>query len=107
MTSISFKRKKCSSENILDLVHTDLCIPMRTKIYFGDRHFMLFTVDYSKMMWVTFLKDKSEAFSKFKAFKALVENETGKNLKFLRSNRGGEFTSNESVKYCDEHGIKR
>lgn len=69
--------------------------------------FMLFIDAYSKMMWVTFLKEKFEAFSKFKAFKALVENETGKKLKCLRSDRGGEFTSNEFVKYCDEQGIKR
>lgn len=103
----SFKSKSFSSENILDLVHNDLCGPMRTRSFQGDRYFMIFTDDYSRMMWVTFLKEKFEAFNKFKAFKALVEKETGKNLKCLRSDRGGEFTSTKFVKYCDEHGIKR
>lgn len=107
MTTSSFKSKSFSSEHILDLVHTDLCGPMRTRIFYGDKYFMLFTDDFSRMMWVTFMKEKSKAFSKFKAFKALVEKETGKNLKCLRSYRGGEFTSDEIVRCCDENGIKR
>ena len=47
------------------------------------------------MTWVTFLKGKLEAFMKFKAFKALIENEANINIECLRSNNGGEFTSNE------------
>lgn len=65
---------------------------------------MLFTDDFSRMTWVAFLKEESEAFSKFKAFKALVEKETDKNLKCLRSDRGGEFTLDEFVRYCNENG---
>lgn len=107
MTSISFKSKNGIFENVLDLVHTNLCGPMRTKSYYGDRYFMIFIGDYSKMMWVTFLKEKSEAFNKFKSFKALVEKEIGNNLKCLRSDQGGEFRSDEFIKYCDEQGIKR
>jgi hypothetical protein len=56
---------------------------------------MLLIDDYSRMTWVTFLKEKSEAFEKFKAFKALVEKETDLKIKCLRSDRGGEFISNE------------
>ena len=37
------------------------------------------------------MKAKSEAFAKFKAWKALVENESGKSLKVLRSDNGGEL----------------
>lgn len=84
MTFVSFKSKSFSIENILDLVHTDLCGPMRSKSYFGDNYFMIFIDDYSKMMWVTFLRQKYEAFSKFKEFKALVEKDIGNNLKCLR-----------------------
>ena len=41
------------------------------------------------MMWVVFLKEKSEAFDKFKIFKNRVENEFDMKIKCLRSNRGG------------------
>ena len=44
---------------------------------------------------------------KFKAFKALVENERNQKIKCLRSNNGGEFTSNEFNVLCENHGIKR
>ena len=43
---------------------------------------------------------------KFKAIKALVENETSLKIKFLRSNNGGEFIANEFNEYCETHAIK-
>ena len=44
---------------------------------------------------MTFLKEKSKAFLKFKDFKALVENKANRKIKCLRLDNGGEFTSNE------------
>ena len=58
------------------------------------------------MTWVNFLKEKSEAFEKFKIFKAMVENETNQKIKCPRSENGGEFTSNEFNYFCEIHGIK-
>ncbi|XP_011015000.1 PREDICTED: uncharacterized protein LOC105118689 [Populus euphratica] len=37
----------------------------------------------------------------------MVENETDLSIKCLRTNRGGEFTSLEFNKFCEQHGIKR
>jgi hypothetical protein len=68
---------------------------------------MLIIDDYSRLTWVAFLKEKSEAFEKFKVFKALTENQTGKRLKAVRSDRGGEFSSRDFKEFCDKHGIKR
>ena len=68
---------------------------------------MLFIDDFTRMCWVSFLKEKSEAFQKFKAFKIIVENEIGEKLKCLRYNNGGEFTSGEFNLFCENHGIKR
>jgi len=53
------------------------------------------------------MKHKDEAFEKFKSFKALVENESDHKIKCLRSDRGGEFTSNEFFDFYEEHGIRR
>jgi hypothetical protein len=68
---------------------------------------MLIIDDYSGLTWVSLLKEKSEAFKKFKVFKALTENQTGKGLKVVRSDRGGEFSSWNFKYFCDKHGIKR
>lgn len=42
----------------------------------------------------------------FKEFKALVERQSGYKVKMMRSDSGGEYTSNEFHRYCDEHGIR-
>lgn len=67
---------------------------------------MLVIDDYSRMTWVAFIRNNSEAFEKFKIFKALAENQIGCNIKCIRSDRGGEFASDEFVDFCDELGIR-
>lgn len=51
-------------------------------------------------MWSILLKEKSEALEKFKVFKTAVEGETKESIKTLRTDRGGEFTSNEFKSFC-------
>ena len=67
----------------------------------------MFVDDYSRMMTVMYLKDKFGAFQKFKWYLARVEKETCKKLKCLRSDRGGEFFSNEFNEFYNKRGIKR
>ena len=54
-----------------------------------------------------FLKNKSEAFDKFVEFKAQAEKECGHYVKVLRSDRGGEYTSNSFVNFYKKHDIKK
>ena len=44
---------------------------------------------------------------RFKEFKALVENQTGRNIQALRSDKRGEYTSKEFDEYCRQEGIRR
>jgi transposase InsO family protein len=91
----------------LELVHTNLYGPTRTQTLKGESYFMWLIDDYTRMTWVTFLKEKSKVFDKFKPFIPLVENETDLKIKCLRSDKGGEFTSYEFDEFCENHGIKR
>jgi hypothetical protein len=81
-----FKSKSFTSkEKPLQLVHMDLCGPSRHEGTGKENYFMLIIDDYSRLTWVTFLKEKVEAFEKFKIFKALNETQTCKRLKAVRS----------------------
>ena len=92
---VSFKTKDYSTSKTLERIHTDLYGPTRTQTLKGESYFMLLIDDYTIMTWVTFLKEKSESFEKFKSFKVLVENETDLKIKCLRLDIGGEFISYE------------
>ena len=83
-TKVQFKTKEHFSSHPLELIHTDLCGPMRTKGLHGEFYFMLMIEDYTRMTAISFLKKKSEAFECFKIYKELVKNETDLKIKFLR-----------------------
>jgi transposase InsO family protein len=70
-------------------------------------YYVLFIDDYSQKTWIYFLKAKDEVLNKFQEFKALVENLSEMKIKVLRSNYGGEYTSNEFKDFCREAIIKR
>ena len=80
MGKTSFKRKNYQSEDVLEIVHTDLCGPIGIESYSLEKLFILFFDDYSRMMIVMHLKEKSEAFEKFKWYLARLEKEIGKIL---------------------------
>jgi len=73
----------------------------------GCFYFMTFIDDFRRKTWVYLLKHKFEAFEVFKRFKSLAENESGRSVKILRSDRGGEYNLIEFIQFCDSHGIKR
>ncbi|GAU47763.1 hypothetical protein TSUD_193000 [Trifolium subterraneum] len=91
----------------LELVHSDICGPINPKSNGGNRYFITFTDDYSRKTWTYFLHEKSSAIDVFKRFKALVEKESGCLVQCLRTDRGGEFTSNTFNEFCSSQGIKR
>ena len=78
MVKTSFKSKNYQSEDILEIVHTDLCGPIGIESYNGEKLFILFGDAYSRMMTIMYLKEKLEAFEKFKWYLARVEKETRK-----------------------------
>ena len=51
------------------------------------------------------MKRKSETFENFKEFKAEVENQLGKRIKAIRSNRGGEYLLGDFKDYLTQNGI--
>ncbi|RDX97941.1 hypothetical protein CR513_19216, partial [Mucuna pruriens] len=91
-------------KHILDLVHLDVCSTSERSLG-GAQYFVTFIDDHSRKLWVYPLKRKDEVLRAFKEFHASVERETGKKLKCLRSDNGGEYRG-PFEHYCKTQGIR-
>ncbi|GKC20098.1 zinc finger, CCHC-type containing protein [Tanacetum coccineum] len=93
---------KFRSKNPLDLVYGDLCGPISPASHSGKKLIFLLVDDCTRFMWAYFLTSKDQTFNTFKEFRQQIEMEMRTKLRMLRTDRGGEFTSNEFTKYCKE-----
>ena len=91
-TKASFPSSDTRSAGILDLVHTDVCGPMTRRSLSGYEYYLTFIDEYMRKTWIYFLKAKSEVFTQFQEFRSLVENQSGKRIKVLRSDNVGEYS---------------
>ena len=102
----SFYSSVSCTSCVHDLVHFDVC-SMPTKSMGGAMYFISFVDDFSRKIWVQLLKSKDEAFAALKRFHAFVTTQTGRKLKCLPTNNGGDYTSAEFKTFCEILGIKR
>ncbi|KAJ0865146.1 putative RNA-directed DNA polymerase [Helianthus annuus] len=91
----------------LELVHSDVFGPVKQPSIRGLRYMVTFIDDFSRYTWVYFLKEKSEVFEKFKAFKDEAERLTGNKIMCLRSDNGGEYLATAFDIYLRENKIRR
>nr|GEY50292.1 retrotransposon protein, putative, Ty1-copia subclass [Tanacetum cinerariifolium] len=77
------------AKDLLGPIHIDVCGPFKIMSRQGAYYFVTFTDDYSRYRYVYLLKHKHEVFETFKVFQREVENQLGKTIKSLRSDRGG------------------
>lgn len=103
---LPFKKVGNRSKCILELVHSDLCGPMENASFGGAKYFLTFIDDFTRKYFVYFLKCKSEVLEKFKEFKQLVENQTDKKIKIIRSDNGTEYCGNDFQSFCKKSGIQ-
>lgn len=90
----SFSIKSTSrAQHVLELVHSDVVGPLPKASLSGSRYYVIFTNDHSRKSWLYFLKAKGQVFEKFRIFRERTEKEIGKELKILRTDKGGDFLS--------------
>jgi transposase InsO family protein len=90
----------------LDLIHSDLMGPFPHPSINKARFVLIFVDDFSRFTWIYFLRQKSEVFQHLKDFKALVETQSGKKIKVLRTDNGGEYVNHEIHNLFHEAGIQ-
>lgn len=101
-----FKEKGQRADELLELVHSDLCGPIESESFRASRYFVTYICDKSRKIFIYFLQHKSQVFETFKDFKARTENQTGKRIKILRTDNGGEYCSNQFNSFLSKCGIE-
>jgi hypothetical protein len=78
---------------------------MQTESIGGRFYFLTFIDDFSKKIWIYFLRHKSETFAKFKEFKVEAKKQRGKYVKEIRSDGEEEYSSKEFANFCKSQSI--
>ncbi|GKD11562.1 retrovirus-related pol polyprotein from transposon TNT 1-94 [Tanacetum coccineum] len=71
----------------------------------GEAYHSLLVEPMRKAMLKKMITKKEDMRETFKIYKAEVENQRGKKIQILRSDRGGEYFSTEFSSYCESHGL--
>ncbi|KAG8497073.1 hypothetical protein CXB51_008352 [Gossypium anomalum] len=104
---VRFTRGTHNTKGTLEYIHSDLWGPSRVPSRGGANYMLTIIDDFSRKVWVFFLKQKSDVLSVFKYWKIMIEKSTGKQMKYLRTDNGLEFCSDKFNRLCKLEGIVR
>lgn len=105
MRAPNFKGNFKPVENCLSAVQIYLVGPFSVRSNSHQLYFLTIVDQYSGFKVVKFLREKFEAFEKFKEFKIMAEEQTNKHLKVAVSDGGGEFINERFKTYFSNEGI--
>ena len=100
------KEEATRATELLEIIHSDICEPMKSKSLGGNAYFVTFIEDSSRFSTANFMRNKSEVFNKFKECEAMATNKTGKRIQILRCDNGGEYSSKAFNEYLKSKGIQ-
>lgn len=101
-----YKKDKQVAQNKLDLIHSDLAGPMDVESWGGKKYMFTFIDDSTRKVFCYFLENKSEVPEIFKTFCLMVENQTDRKIKVLRTDNGGEYCNERLRNFLQSRGIK-
>ncbi|GJX59014.1 retrovirus-related pol polyprotein from transposon TNT 1-94 [Tanacetum coccineum] len=103
----SFKSKAVpSSKGRLNLLHMDLCGPMRVASINGKKYILVIVDDYSRYTWTLFLRSKDETPEVLKDFLTMIQRNLQAQVISVRTDRGTEFLNKTLHAYFKEEGIE-
>ncbi|KAF2890883.1 hypothetical protein ILUMI_15290 [Ignelater luminosus] len=105
MHNLPFHNNRRRAEDILEIVHTDLNGPHQTTGYEGEKYFLTFIDDYSKLTKVYCIQTKTEVFDCLVQYVNEIQNLTGKMIKELRCDNGKEYINSRVFQFAKEKGI--
>lgn len=93
--AIRRQREEERSKAVGDEIHSDLWGPAPVETINRKKFYISFTDDFSRYTHLFFLRSKDEAFDAYLAYEAYLRVHKGVPIKALRSDRGGEYLSDE------------
>ncbi|GKF44700.1 retrovirus-related pol polyprotein from transposon TNT 1-94, partial [Tanacetum coccineum] len=103
----SFKTKAIpGSKGRLNLLHMDLCGPMRVASINGKKYILVIVDDYSRYTWTLFLRSKDETPEVLKDFLTMIQRNLQAQVITVRTDRGTEFLNKTLHAYFKEEGIE-
>jgi hypothetical protein len=89
----------------LELVHSDLSGKFSVPSYGGSNYYISFVDDKTRKGWISFLREKSDASAAVQNFITQVQRQTGRKLKRLRTDNGGEYIAQPLKTFLQSEGI--
>ncbi|GKB53963.1 retrovirus-related pol polyprotein from transposon TNT 1-94, partial [Tanacetum coccineum] len=103
----SFKTKTVpSSKGQLNLLHMDLCGPMRVASINGKKYILVIVDDYSRYTWTLFLSSKDETPEVLKDFLTMIQRNLQAPLIIVRTDRGTKFLNKTLRAFFKKEGIE-
>ncbi|GJY60273.1 retrovirus-related pol polyprotein from transposon TNT 1-94 [Tanacetum coccineum] len=103
----TFKTKTVpSSKGRLNLLHMDLCGPMRVASINGKKYILVIIDDYSRYTWTLFLRSKDETTKVLKDFLTMIQRNLQSLVISVRTDRGTEFLNKTLNAFFKEEGIE-
>ena len=93
------------SKHPFDLVVSDIAGPFQVRSRSGNRYALTFIDDATRHTTVFFLEHRSDAFTAFQSYKTAIESRTGRKIKTLGTDNGGEYTALEFDEFLRKNGI--
>jgi len=102
----SFKTKDVvATSRPLELLHIDIFGPVSIASLYGSKYGLVIVDDYSKWIWVKFMRSKDNAYDVFSNFCTQIQSEKEMKILKVRSDHGGEFENESFETFCEKHGI--
>ncbi|KAG6438785.1 hypothetical protein O3G_MSEX000222 [Manduca sexta] len=106
MSNLPFNsNKKSRTTDLLQIIHTDVNGPINPIGFGGEKYFVSFIDDFSKLAKVYCINSKSEVYDCFVNYVNLVENQTGKRVKEIRCDNGTEYLNRNFFEFSKQKGI--
>jgi len=99
-------QKQVKTTKIGELIHSDVCGPITPATRTGKKYFVTYTDDFTRYSQTYFMEKKSEQIENFREYKAMLKIQKEADIIKIRTDSGGEYTSNQFEDLLKSEGIE-